>query len=224
MTSSVTCTPRQSLPSTEKRKWRGAGPAHVSIQAASLETWSLLGSLIYKIRSLQHWARGGVRGRSPEKPWEEKPYTKVEVAPHFSGSQGREKCTTKISAILLPKYCTDIALQLKILCGAGWDHWLQSISSLSWFWLCVRAELLRSYSHSWQSYGLSPARLPCPWKSPGKNPGVGCHALLQGIFQAQGLNQHLLRLLHWHGLPLAPSGKPSFDYTPSCFASITKMH
>ena len=24
-----------------------------------------------------------------------------------------------------------------------------------------------------------PTRLPCPWDSPGKNPGVGCHFLLQ---------------------------------------------
>ena len=28
--------------------------------------------------------------------------------------------------------------------------------------------------------------------SPGKNIGVGCHALLQGIFLTQGLKQHLL--------------------------------
>ena len=34
--------------------------------------------------------------------------------------------------------------------------------------------------------GLQPARLFCPWDSPGKNTGVGCHALLQGIFPAQG--------------------------------------
>ena len=27
-----------------------------------------------------------------------------------------------------------------------------------------------------------PARLLCPWNSPGKNTGVGCHFLLQGIF------------------------------------------
>ena len=27
-----------------------------------------------------------------------------------------------------------------------------------------------------------PAKLLCPWDSPGKNTGVGCHALLQGIF------------------------------------------
>ena len=31
---------------------------------------------------------------------------------------------------------------------------------------------------------------------PGKNTGVGCHALLQGIFLTQGSNPHLLCLLH----------------------------
>ena len=30
--------------------------------------------------------------------------------------------------------------------------------------------------HSWQ-----PTRLPCPWDSPGKNTGVGCHFLLRCI-------------------------------------------
>ena len=30
--------------------------------------------------------------------------------------------------------------------------------------------------------------------SPGKNTGVGCHALLQGIFLSQGSNPSLLRL------------------------------
>ena len=29
-------------------------------------------------------------------------------------------------------------------------------------------------------------------ESPGKNTGVGCHALLQGIFPTQGSNPHLL--------------------------------
>ena len=43
----------------------------------------------------------------------------------------------------------------------------------------------------------SPTRLLCPWNSPGKNTGVGFHALLQGIFPTQGLNPHLLHLLHW---------------------------
>ena len=38
---------------------------------------------------------------------------------------------------------------------------------------------------------------PPAWDSPDKNTRVGCHALLQGIFQIQGSNQHLLCLLHW---------------------------
>ena len=33
--------------------------------------------------------------------------------------------------------------------------------------------------------------------SPGKNAGVGCHALLQGIILTQRSNQHLLHVLHW---------------------------
>ena len=36
------------------------------------------------------------------------------------------------------------------------------------------------------------AHLAPPWNSPGKNTGVGCHALLQGIFPTRGLNKHLL--------------------------------
>ena len=49
-----------------------------------------------------------------------------------------------------------------------------------------------------------------PWNSPGKNPGVGCQALLQGTFPTQGWNLHLLSLLHWQvgSLLLAPPGKP----------------
>ena len=50
--------------------------------------------------------------------------------------------------------------------------------------------------NSLQPYELQPTRLICPWDSPGKNTGVSCHALLQGIFLTQGSNLHLLRLLH----------------------------
>ena len=38
---------------------------------------------------------------------------------------------------------------------------------------------------------LQPTRLFCPWNSPGKNTGVGCHFLLQGIFPTQGSNLSL---------------------------------
>ena len=38
-------------------------------------------------------------------------------------------------------------------------------------------------------------RVFCPWNSPGKNTGVGCHALLQRIFPTQRLSPHFLCLL-----------------------------
>ena len=50
-------------------------------------------------------------------------------------------------------------------------------------------------SDSFVTHGLWLARLLCPWISPGKNIGVGCHFLPQGIFLTQGLNLHL-HLLH----------------------------
>ena len=48
-----------------------------------------------------------------------------------------------------------------------------------------------------------------PWDFPGKNPGVSCHFLLQGIFQTQGSNPPLLHLLHWQAVSLPLKiGKP----------------
>ena len=45
-------------------------------------------------------------------------------------------------------------------------------------------------SDSLGPHGLQPARLLCPWDSPGKNTGAGCHAYLRGIFPTQGWNPH----------------------------------
>ena len=47
--------------------------------------------------------------------------------------------------------------------------------------------------------------MPCPWDSPGKNPGVGCHFLLQGLFHTQGSNPHLLQWLE-DFIPLSETG------------------
>ena len=49
-------------------------------------------------------------------------------------------------------------------------------------------------------------QLPCPWDFPGKNTGLGCHFLLQGIFPTQGWNlglPHCRQML----LPSEPSGR-----------------
>ena len=52
---------------------------------------------------------------------------------------------------------------------------------------------------------LQPTRLLCLWDFSGKNTGVGCHFLLQGIFPTQGSNSCLLCLLHcrWILYPLS---------------------
>ena len=47
---------------------------------------------------------------------------------------------------------------------------------------CVHAKLLQLCLTLGPS-GLQPARLLCPWDSPGKNTGVGCHAHSRGSTQ-----------------------------------------
>ena len=51
----------------------------------------------------------------------------------------------------------------------------------------------------------------CPWDSPGKNTGMGCHFLLQGILPTLGPNA---QLLHWQVdfSPTEPPGKPEYSY------------
>ena len=57
--------------------------------------------------------------------------------------------------------------------------------------VCVCVSVLLSQSCPTLCNPMSP-RLPCPWNSPGKNTGVGCHSQLQGIFPTQGSNPGLL--------------------------------
>ena len=57
---------------------------------------------------------------------------------------------------------------------------------------CCCCLVVSIVSDSVQPYGLQPTRLLCPWDSPGRNTGVGCRALLQGIFPTQGSNLGLL--------------------------------
>ena len=56
----------------------------------------------------------------------------------------------------------------------------KTLRSVIMFVLCVLSPSVVSVS-VWP-HGLWPSRLLCPWDSPGKNTGVGCHALFQGIF------------------------------------------
>ena len=59
--------------------------------------------------------------------------------------------------------------------------------------LCVLSHLQSCLTL--RPYELQPARLLCPWDSPGKNTGLGSHSLPQGIFPTHGLNPDLLHYL-----------------------------
>ena len=60
-----------------------------------------------------------------------------------------------------------------------------------WDYLICSCMLSRSNQGSLWPYGLQKTRVLCGWDSPGKNTGVGGHALLQGISPTQGSNLRL---------------------------------
>ena len=79
-------------------------------------------------------------------------------------------------------------------------------------------------SDSLWSHGLGPARFLCYWNSPGKNTGVGCHFLVQGIFLTQGWNMSLMSPALTGGFfTTTPPGKPMFSliiYFVHCINSV----
>ena len=97
-------------PARRRGKWRGVVSVHLSSRQPHWKLLSLLGSLLYKTRCLQRWARGGARGwslsggvlllklKSPRIPWV-----------HGVGKMQHKN----LIEILLPNYYEDITLQLK---------------------------------------------------------------------------------------------------------------
>ena len=86
------------------------------------------------------------------------------------------------------------------------------------FWFSIYLVCIAQSCLTLQTHGLQPTRLLCPWDFPGKDPGVGCHFLFQGIFPTQGLNPGLLhcRLILYR---LSYKGSPFFDWVV-CFSGI----
>ena len=79
--------------------------------------------------------------------------------------------------------------------GGAWEaivHGLaKSRTRLSDFTFLSFKSLSVAHDSLWLC-GPQSTRLLWPWSSPGKNTGVGCHFLLQGIFPTQGSNPRLL--------------------------------
>ena len=93
-------------------------------------------------------------------------------------------CNCKLSSTQSHFTCTPTAPHLLYCYEADLGHY--KISSITFQFVC--AQSLQS------CLTLCDPMFLCPWDSPGKNTGVGCHALLQRIFPRS--NPHLLCLLH----------------------------
>ena len=92
--------------------------------------------------------------------------------------------------------------------------WLSNWTELNWTDIYSTAQKVKVKSLSrvrlFVTLWTVDYRLLCPLNSPGKNSGVDCQALLQGIFPTQGLIPHLLHLKHWKWILylLSHPGKP----------------
>ena len=87
------------------------------------------------------------------------------------------------------------------------------------WWATVSAWMLSHFSCVWffATLWTIADRLLCPWDTSGKNAGMDCCILLQGIFLTRKSNPYLLCLLHWQAgsLPPVSPGKPGLQSTGS---------
>ena len=103
---------------------------------------------------------------------------------YFSSSGDRHPCFIPISAPAFKEWMLGVSRAISSGGGGG---------------------LVTKSCPTLRPHGLKPDRLLCPWHSPGKNTGAGCHFLLQGIFPTQGPNI----ALQADSLPTESPGKPT---------------
>ena len=83
-------------------------------------------------------------------------------------------------------------------------NWLVCFLSLSFRSFSLYSGCMRAQSCLFETTWIAACRLLGPWNFPGKNTGVSCRFLLQGIL-TQGSNPRLLCLLHWQADSLPPN-------------------
>ena len=128
--------------------------------------------------------------------------------------RGQMKKKKRSAGLIGLRQRTEVTSRLQRICKLAIptpsESRILTISSAPFTWDDLRVSLPCSIpgpmQRQWQScsvrsdslrpHRLYPTWLLCAWNFPGKNTGVGCHFLLQGIFSIQGLNPCLLRLLH----------------------------
>ena len=88
-------------------------------------------------------------------------------------------------------YVNSVCIYQKVI-FYWWDDILSVVMETIFFFIINMCLVTQSCPTLCNQMDCSPAGSSVHGDSPGKNTGVGCHALLQGIFPTQGLNPVLL--------------------------------
>ena len=115
----------------------------------------------------------------------------------FSPSEppGKPKNTTVGSLFLLQGiFPTQESTRVFCISGEFFTGWATREAPIP---ICMCDKLLQSCPTLCNTMDYSLPGSSVHGDSPGKNTGVGCHALFQGIFLTQGLNSCILWLLQW---------------------------
>ena len=106
---------------------------------------------------------------------------------------------SKLSAVLLAQSCPTLCNPIDWTLGEEDGNPLQCSclensrdGGAAVYGVAQSRTWLKWLSSSSSSGRLDPARLVCPWDSPGNNTGMGCHFLPRGSFQPRGWNLGLL--------------------------------
>ena len=93
---------------------------------------------------------------------------------------------------------------LSILLCTCIEHFSSCLQHLRWTCSCC-CQVASVVSNSVRPQRQQPTRLPCPWDSPGKNTGVGCHFLLQCMkVKVRLLSRVWLFAIPWNAAHQAP--------------------
>ena len=95
-------------------------------------------------------------------------------------------------SLLLPLWLRPLASHAWFITSLLNSSTFSTLDSILPFLHIIVCLVAQSYSTLWDPVDCSPPDSSVHWILLGKNTGVGCHFLLQGIFQTQGSNLCLL--------------------------------